>query len=712
MRFDEATFRHLDLEEGLLAFHAAMDDLRDTALQEPPFMDPVEWVKDNIEIQTGFRKGPMQMTGFQRPVAYAAIDPETDQITVLKGVQVGWSTFVKAMLFYGVSYLALSVIFTQPTDADAEGYYKDQIEPHFSEKFFVGIRRSPKRGEAGDTWDEHRLRNGGKLYMRGAASDDAFRRISAEWQMADEADAEGWRSTSDKRTQGDKLALYRDRGTAYARPILWVGSTSLERATSLVWREWLKSTQERLHLACPHCHTVQFLKWGTDKTSYGFRWGTDDKGHVVDCWYQCEGEKGCRIGEEHKEAMVEAGEYIAMNPLPNRPGHRGFHWPAWHSLAPQAGWRKLAAQWLSAQEAKANGNVDELKRFINNVIAEPWDDLGGESLDPTLVQSLQVPYPAEVPDDVMVLVIGVDTQSNKEGLKGGIADQIASREVSVVGFNRYKMPRVIGHWVVEGEPGDAVADARLDEIRRRPYRKRDGTVMRVQGEADDMGGHYGDQTKAYSAARRKENVWAVKGRNITLGARSASVWPKKVSRSSRGGQQWFMIDTQLAKDAVGRMLLVRGPGQAMFPMSLPPGYFEGLTAEKLVVDKKGNRYWKRKGANTGESWDCLVYAYAALCGLQASFKQWRDLNVAARNAGIPELPPHDPETGELLDDVYTGPDRSVKAEAAETRPEAESSPKDSKPDAQKAEPMAAPKPVGAVKRKNRVMRVVARSRYG
>lgn len=697
MSFDEAAFGHLDLAEGLDAFHAAMDDLRDTALQEPPFMDPVEWVEDSIEIQTGFRKGPMQMTGFQRPVALAALDPATDQITVLKGVQVGWSTFMKAMLFYGVSYLALSIIVTQPTDGDAEGYYKDQIEPHFAEKFFVGIRRSPKRGEASDTWDEHRFTNGGRLYLRGAASDDAFRRISAQWQMADEADAEGWQSKSDSRAQGDKLALYRDRGTAFANSVLWVGSTPLQRHSSLVYREWLKSSQERLHVTCPHCRTLQYLKWGSDKTSYGFRWKTDQNGVVTEAWYQCEGDKGCRIDEHDKEEMVEAGEYIATA-IPNRPGHRGFHWPAWHSMSPGAAWTKLAQQWLEAQ-----GNIDELKRFINNVMAEPWDDLGGESLDADSVQAQQVPYPAEVPDDVVVLLMGVDTQSNKEGLKDGIADQIASREVSVVGFNSKKMLRVIGHWVVEGEPGDPSADARLDEIRRRPYLKRDGTVMRVQAEADDMGGHFGDQVKAYAAARRKENVWAVKGRNVTLGARSASVWPKKVSRAARGGSQWYMIDTQLSKDAVGRMLLVRGPGGPMFPMSLPPDYFDGLAAEKLVIDKKGNRYWKRKGKNTGEQWDCLVYAYAALCGLQASFAKWRDLNVAARNAGIPPLPPHDPETGELLDAPYTGPDRSVPAAAAEPVTEAASSPTE---DARKAEPVAAQKPAGAKKRKNRVMKVI------
>jgi phage terminase large subunit GpA-like protein len=383
-------------------------------------------------------------------------------------------------------------------------------------------------------------------------------------------------------------------------------------------------------------------------------------------------------------------------------------------MAPQAGWRKLATQWLEAQKAKAAGNVDLLKRFINNVMAEPWDDLTGATHDQDSLMSQRVPYVAEVPDDVVVITAGVDTQSNKEGLKGGDADEIASREVTIVGWNRYKMLRVICHKVVVGEPGDPRADAELDDILMREYRKRDGTpvpVLPVDGKAIDMGGHYGDQTKAFARQRMRKNVWAVKGRNITLGTRSASVWPKKVSRNPKAGTSWYMIDTQLAKDAVARMLKVKGPGGPMFPMSLGPDYFEGLAAEALVVDKQGRRFWRRKSStNTGEQWDCLVYAYAALCGLQASFAKWRDLNVAASRMGIAELPPHDPETGELLD-AYKGPDHSIGAATQDSPPTAAPSAKDSS-NAQKAESTAAPTPTGAVKRKkSRAMRVIRSTRW-
>ncbi|MBK3745061.1 hypothetical protein G3A39_38360, partial [Paraburkholderia aspalathi] len=476
----EVNFDHLDLSEGASIFDTSLNKQRNTTLQIPPFKDPVQWISKKIEIPSKdtFRMGFMNLFGFQRPVAYDFIDPNVDQITVLKGVQVGWSSFLKAMLFYGVSYLAIKVILTQPTDKNAQGYYNDQIYPHFDD-ILGQIRRTPKRGEAHDTWDEHRFNNGGQIYFRGAASDDAFRRISARWMMADEVDAAAWQPGTDEKSQGDKLALYRDRGSAFADSKLFVGSTPTYRDTSIVWREWCLSDQRRFHISCPSCGGQQYLKWGDAKTLHGFKWKTNEHGHVNDCWYVCE-VSGCRIDEHHKEEIVENGEFIPTS-IPNRPGHRGYHWPRWYSPAPKASWSHIAQEWLDAQ-----GDTGLLKRFINNNLAEPWDDLGGEQIDTDSIKSLRVSYRAELPDDVVVITLGVDTQTNKEGMKDGHSDRIASREASVVGWNKKRMPRLISHHIILGEPGDAESDAELDKLISSQFTKADGTKLRISGSAIDI----------------------------------------------------------------------------------------------------------------------------------------------------------------------------------------------------------------------------------
>ncbi|UFS81550.1 MULTISPECIES: terminase gpA endonuclease subunit [Rhizobium] len=694
----------IDYEKAVLGgeedFLAALAAIRQKILQLPKFKDPVEWIYENIRLLTNetSRAGYMRLNGYQRPVAADAMSGDVDQITILKGVQVGYSTFMKSMIIYALAYLAINVIVAQPTAKDAQGYYNDELEPVFrSSTAMTEIVRPPVRGQPLDTWREHRFKNAARLYMRGAASDDSFRRIRAKWLFGDEVDADGWQALLSD-SQGDKLELFRARGTTFFDSILWIGSTPLVRDTSLVWREWCLSDQRRFFVRCPHCHTQQTLKWGDRKTPYGFKYILNERNIVTDCYYMCEGPDHCRIDEDHKEEMVENGEFIPQNLSPNREGHRGYHWPQWLSMAPKARWRSLAQQ-----DVNARGNPDARKVFVNNVLAEPWDDLGNSDLNSATTSSQQVPYPAEVPDDIVVLTSSWDMQTNKEGSH---LEQIASREYHIIGWNRKEMPSAIGYGKVLGEPSDPDARRQFDEIISRPYTKRDGTKMYIQATACDMGGHFGDQVKAECARYPKSrNVWAIKGKAYAAkGKRGPAVWPKKVSKAKKGAAvEWYMIDTQLAKDAVARKLMVKGPGGPRFPMSLPEGYFDRLMCERPFPQKKGGYHWDHpKGGRSHEEWDTFIYCYAALQGLKASYLRWRDLNLAAEKMGMKEVP-HDPVTGEIFEQTYVGPDLSLMASAV-TEPEVVPAATPSsgiaqraierRLEAQRQEPTAAPKVVG------------------
>ena len=695
-------------------FLAALAAIRLKILQIPKFKDPVEWIFDNIRLLSNesSRAGQMQLNGYQRPVAADAMSGDVDQITILKGVQVGYSTFMKGMILYALAYLAINVIVAQPTAKDAQGYYNDELEPSFRHSTaMTEIVRPTVRGQPQDTWLEHRFRNSARLYMRSAASDDSFRRIRAKWLFGDEVDADAWQSLLSD-SQGDKLELFRARGTTFFDSILWIGSTPLVRDTSLVWREWCLSDQRRLFVRCPHCHTQQYLKWGDRKTDYGFKYTLNERNIVTDYYYMCEGPDHCRIDEEHKEEMVENGEYIPQNLSPNREGHRGYHWPAWHSMAPKARWQILAQQ-----DVNARGNPDARKVFVNNVMAEPWDDLANNDLNAATTSTQQVPYPAEVPDDIVVLTSAWDMQTNKEG---GHLEQIASREYHIIGWNRKEMPSVIGYGVVLGEPSDTDARRQFDDVITRPYTKRDGTKMYIQATACDMGGHFGDQVKAECARYPKHmNVWAIKGKAYTAkGKRGPSVWPKRVSKAKKGSTvEWYMIDTQLAKDAMARKLMIKGPGGSRFPMSLPDGYFDRLMCERPWPQRNGSYHWAPpKGGRSHEEWDTFIYNYAALQGLKTSYLRWRDLNLAADKLGIAEVP-HDPETGEIYDDVYRGPDLSLSSSAVAEKPPATAPTVTQQvrgvvgrnAAAQRPEPMAAPQAVGArvITRKRRTGGVVS-----
>ncbi|WP_279482265.1 terminase gpA endonuclease subunit [Aureimonas sp. SK2] len=677
---DEIRLESLPVHTGEAAFARAMDSLRNDVLQIPPPLLPSEWISQNVRLANGesSKSGQVTLRGYQREPANRLMDPDCSQVTVRKGTQVGWSMLTSFLTCYSVTYLGSRVIYVQPTDDDAQGFYDENIDPRTRDiPAFAAIIRTPARGQPQDKWDLHMYRNGGILYMRGAASDDAARRIKGRHIFCDEVNAEAWQGRGGEKDQGNKFDLFRERGTDFWDSKVYAGSSPTHRDT-IGEKAWQESTKGVYHVPCPHCGQFQELVWGGPKIKHGFKYDVDARGVVTRCWYVCvHCEKD--IDETEKVRMDDLGHYVHQ--IPKVPGNYGYHWPQWLSQAPKANWANIAQRWLAAQ-----GDPEKLKAWINNFAGEPWDDLSGGGMDADAAHAMTVPYPAEVPDDVVVMTAGVDTQTNKEGSE---IETIASREVTVVGWSRHEMPRVIGHWIVAGEPGTPDADAALDAILQRGFRKRDGSEHFVQASANDMGGHFGDATKLYAHQRIKRNVWAIKGKNNALGSRSPAVWPKKVSRDKAKGMSFYMIDTQLAKDAVGRKLKVTGPDGPTFPSSLPEDYFKGLTAEKFVVDKRGRKFWMRKSkANTGEPWDCLIYSYAALCGLKQSFLRWRDLNVAADRAGISRDPAHDPETGEISD-AYGGPDRSAQAEATDIEPATEAR------DAAPAAPPMAPVRVAA-----------------
>jgi|GEM_PF-4849830 len=53
------------------------------------------------------------------------------------------------------------------------------------------------------------------------------------------------------------------------------------RDVSVFWRKWETSDQRKLEVECPHCGHPQELRWGSDKTRYGFKYEVYKNGHVI-----------------------------------------------------------------------------------------------------------------------------------------------------------------------------------------------------------------------------------------------------------------------------------------------------------------------------------------------------------------------------------------------------------------------------------------------
>lgn len=660
----------IDFTPGIAALREGIAALRDDALQPAPWMDPETWMHENIDLPPTKteRAGKIVLTGYQREFLRLYFDPETSEIDATKGTRVGMSLLLSALAAYILAYLGESVTIAQPTDEDAQDYYKERIEPLFEICPALGaLRRKPKRGESQDTWNLIEFTNGAVLRLVGAASDDNFRRYGSKHNWGDEYSANAWKMKAG--SQGSKADLFMERGGEFSRPKLVLISSPTTRGDCNTTERYDKSDKQEPWNACPHCREMQVFEWGERDTPYGFKLTRDAKGFVTEVHYECRYchepirehdhfEKPLTInGREcftHKEFIDATTEYRPSDSW-QVPGRRGMYIPQWLSENGQAAWKLLGQSFLNKHK-----DPEERKTWVNNVMGVAYDDMSTTALSSSELTRMCRPYPAEVPDDVVVLVMGVDTQTNKEG---NHLEELASREATVVGFNRYGQARVIGHWIVEGAPGDPSADNRLRDLINRRFRKRDGKELAIIATAIDLGGHYADETRAFAASFPKSrNVWAIKGRNNTKGTRSATIWPRKVSRSTKTGSQFYVIDSQLARDAVFRLVQMRGDTAMWVPdalLGIMPDYLDKLMCEERKRLKTGWYWQPKKSCRAEEVWMCLAYAYAALKGLQASYKGWRDLNLAADGLGIPKVP-HDPVTGELYAD-YAGDDLSAHA---------------------------------------------------
>ena len=173
-------------------------------------------------------------------------------------------------------------------------------------------------------------------------------------------------------------------------------STPQIKGLSRIEQLWLKSDQRRYHVPCPHCGHMQHLEWA------GLHWTPDAR----QCWYVCQ-ECGANIGEHHKTQMIRDGQWVPANPGAKA---RGYHINCLYyqfGLGPR--WLDLIETWRDVQNEPAR-----LKTFLNDRLAEPWEDAAMRAVKHNAIADRAEPYPLRTaPHGVLVITAGIDTQDNR-----------------------------------------------------------------------------------------------------------------------------------------------------------------------------------------------------------------------------------------------------------------------------------------------------------
>lgn len=534
----------------------------------------------------------------------AFTDPNVHDITVVAMSQVGKSEAELNIIGYAIDQDPASMLYIQPNLDDARKFSKLRIAPMVrdSEKLRNKVAEVRSRDSSNTTLQKSFP--GGMLTIVGSQTASALASTPARYILGDEVDR--WALSAG--SEGDPWGLAVARTTTFYNAKRVAVSTPTIKGFSRIEAMYNDGTQERWCSLCPDCGEWHDILFDDIKFDFETIGAGKTKNYKINSVMWCCPSCGCLHDEQ--EMRRQPAKWIANNPEALTRGHRSFWVNAFSS--PWRSWDKIVQGFLESKN-----DPEQFKVFYNTVLGQLWEDRGDLEDEDTMLARRE-DYgkrddntPVELPDGVLVLTCGVDTQDSR-------------LEFEVVGWGQYGECWGIRKGIIMGDPNDDEPWERLDDVIDHVYRWKDGRGLTISLTFVDSGGHKTQSVYKHCRDRVHKRVFAIKG----VGGDGVPFTrpPSKVKIVVNGrtiGQTWlYSLGVDAGKADIMGALKVQeaGPKYCHFPRGDGRGYdlafFNGLLSEKLVMkSERGRTRWaweKLPGHERNEALDCRNYALAAL----------------------------------------------------------------------------------------------------
>lgn len=470
-----------------------------------------------------------------------------------------------------------------PAEVSLSKWVAQKLGPMIENTYAVARALTTTNSREGANRREFKDFAGGQLYLEHAGSPARLKSTSVRTLIVDELDE----FAANMQSGDDPVELLNGRTSAFPATSrkLYISTPGI-KGISRIDAKYEESDRRRYYVACPHCGHEQPLEWS------GLQWTPDARS----AWYVCR-ESGCVIEEHHKTAMIAEGRWVAENPGAKV---RGYHLNCLYyqiGLGPR--WADLAEMWMAAQNDPAR-----LKTFVNDRLAEAWEDPAMRAVRQNVIADRAEPYALRTaPRGVLEITAGVDTQDNRLA-------------VQIVGWGRGLASWTLDYIELPGDPAErAVWDA-LTELLERPIEHESGASLRVAAFAVDAGGHRTEAVKAFVRDTRLRRAMAIFGavpNNAPVLSKGKLQDVDWHGRYDRRGVMIYHVGTVGIKHMLyGRLSTDadKSPEHRLvhFSEELPREWFSGLVSE--TYNPTRNRFEKKRGARN-EPLDTFVYAFAA-----------------------------------------------------------------------------------------------------
>lgn len=558
-------------------------------LKPPPDMTISTWADEHRRLSSESSAEPgrwkTDKAPYQREIMDAISDMNVQKVVVMSAAQIGKTDgFILNPIGYYMHYDPSPIMVLQPTIQMAETFSKDRLSPMLRDTPILRERVNDKSRTSGNTILQ-KIFPGGHVTMVGANSASSLASRPIRILLADEID----RYPATAGNEGDPLLLAGKRLTTFWNKKEVIVSTPTIKGLSRIEVEFEHSTKEEWNVPCPECGEFQPMEWA--RIIY-------DADNLEEISCAC-GNCGVVLNEVHWKEQYKNGKFIAGNPESNV---RGFHLNALSSLF--VDWREIVQKYITAAEEKKKGNPEMLKVWTNTEMGETWEE-ESEQLEQDDLFKRREKYNCEVPEDVLCLTAGVDTQDDRF-------------EIEIVGWGEGKESWGIKYQVIYGDLKQPAIWKELDEVLNQTFVRADGARLKIICACIDSGGHFTNQVYKFCKPRVARRIFAIKGKG---GA--AVPYFNKPSTANREKTPLFTVGVDTGKSLLYQRLgvLEEGPNYCHFPKEKEKGYgqeyFKGLTAEKMVMTyKKGKAQYewtlKDGGYKRNEPLDIRNYATVAL----------------------------------------------------------------------------------------------------
>ncbi|CAG9000653.1 MAG: hypothetical protein CENE_02653 [Candidatus Celerinatantimonas neptuna] len=585
-------------------------------------MTGVEWADKYFRLP----EGSSQIAGqwVTQPLQVALLNMMTHDalklMAIKKSARLGYTKMVVAAMFYLAEHKKRSTVFYQPVDEESDAFVVDEVDSTIDEMPIIQRIFPDWNVKSENNKVSKKVMVGSTLDFRGATSPGNFRRLTKQVVIGDEVNA--WPLEVGKKGKGEgnpiKLAMQRIKGASFPKAIF--GTTPTVTGNSHIANILADCDLSfRFYIPCPHCGHEQFLEFGYDTVAgdfrdYGLLW--DDTQSTIErkartAFYRCiechqhfyyadlttAEKRGRWIGEDFSWTRDGIHFFNSDDEPTTPPKSVGIEINAIYSLNLD-GWSEIVDEWL-----RAVGKPSNERAFINTVLGLDYDDISKDKLDDDALLEHRVQYSATVPDEVLILTGGIDSQRNRY-------------ECYVWGWSPGEEPWLVDRTICMGRYDDEATLATVDQTLNKTYQKADGTVIEVTRWCWDTGGIDPDIVNKRSKTHGLFRLIPIKGANVY--GKPVATFPVK---RNKNGVYHTEIGTDTAKDLLSLKLQRTIDGETTGIVHLPINdeicdkiVCQQLTAERLVekrVRGKTVLRWDNEGRRN-EAVDCLVYALAAL----------------------------------------------------------------------------------------------------